>query len=358
MDQEGEPELKRPRVEPPAAEAEAEGPAVTEVVAPLLTADAAQGSLDADSATTGGALADTVSASVDTAEAPAVVVQDPVSGNGDSQQPASDAASGRCTGTVKQWRDEKGFGFIAADDGSEDLFVHRTSLQEGDCLIEGAKVSYVQGVDDRKGKAQALQVSGGTTRSAQPNAALSMPGDPFAAGSAPGAGALMGITKSWHAEKRFGFIKPDDGSEDVFVHRTSIQGAEMLQVGARVRYTKVPDGARAKAQDVVIVSPPPFGASPYGGAYGAPPHYAPPPPYGSYAPPPYSGEPPYSHAPHPGAPGHYPPGYPHHGPPGYPAQHHGQHHGQHPGYANHPGAYGQPAHPNPYGGYADYWPPS
>ena len=236
MDQEGEPELKRPRVEPPAAEAEAEVPAVTEVVAPLLTADAAQGSLDADSATTGGALADTVSASVDTAEAPAVVVQDPVSGNGDSQQPASDAASGRCTGTVKQWRDEKGFGFIAADDGSEDLFVHRTSLQEGDCLIEGAKValalaphphlrprtltpnpspnptpgpnqvSYVQGVDDRKGKAQALQVSGGTTRSAQPNAALSMPGDPFAAGSAPGAGALMGITKSWHAEKRFGFI--------------------------------------------------------------------------------------------------------------------------------------------------------
>ena len=47
MDQEGEPELKRPRVEPPAAEAE--------VGAPLLTAYAAQGSLGVDSTTTGGA---------------------------------------------------------------------------------------------------------------------------------------------------------------------------------------------------------------------------------------------------------------------------------------------------------------
>ena len=131
-----EPELKRPRVEPPAAEAEPEVPAVTEVVASLLTAEAAHSSLDADAATTAGA-------SMETAEVPAVAGQDPVSGNGGlvAQQSGSGAASGRCTGTVKQWRDEKGFGFIVADDGSEDLFVHRTSLEEGDCLIEGAKVA-------------------------------------------------------------------------------------------------------------------------------------------------------------------------------------------------------------------------
>ena len=248
MAQDGEPELKRPRVDPPAAEAEAEVPAATEVGAPLLTADAAEGSPAVDSATTtsasadaASASADTASASADTAEAPAAVGQDPVGGNSDSQQPTSDATSSRCTGTVKQWRDEKGFGFITADDGSEDLFVHRTSLQAGDCLVEGAKVtialtlalsaldltspshlrprtltpkpsadptlgrnqvSYVLGVDERKGKAQALQVSGGTTRSA----ALSTPGAPFATGSAPGAGALMRTTKSWNAEKRFGFI--------------------------------------------------------------------------------------------------------------------------------------------------------
>ena len=137
MVQDGEPELKRPRVDPPAAETEAEVPAATEVETPLLTADAAEGSPAVDSATA-SASADTASAST---EAPAAVGQDPVGGNSDSQQPASEATSGRCTGTVKQWRDEKGFGFIAADDGSEDLFVHRTSLQEGDCLVEGAKVT-------------------------------------------------------------------------------------------------------------------------------------------------------------------------------------------------------------------------
>lgn len=44
------------------------------------------------------------------------------------------------TGTVKWFNAEKGYGFIACDDGSEDVFVHQTeiatdgfrSLNEGD----------------------------------------------------------------------------------------------------------------------------------------------------------------------------------------------------------------------------------
>lgn len=58
------------------------------------------------------------------------------------------------TGTVKFYNDQKGFGFIAPDNGGNDVFVHATALERAGMrgLNEGQKVSFDTQEDRRSGK--------------------------------------------------------------------------------------------------------------------------------------------------------------------------------------------------------------
>jgi CspA family cold shock protein len=60
---------------------------------------------------------------------------------------------------------------------------------------------------------------------------------------------LQGKVKWFDDTKGFGFITPDDGKEDCFVHRSAIQGGRSLAEGTRVEFHIVNDekGRRAAA---------------------------------------------------------------------------------------------------------------
>ncbi len=68
------------------------------------------------------------------------------------------------TGTVKWFNGQKGYGFIQPDDGSKDVFVHISAVEQAGLrgLNEGQKITYELSADSRTGKSSAtrLQTTG------------------------------------------------------------------------------------------------------------------------------------------------------------------------------------------------------
>ena len=65
-----------------------------------------------------------------------------------------------CTGTVKWFNDDKGYGFITNDESGEDLFVHFSAIiAEGfKSLKEGQRVTFEVEDDADRGKLRAANV--------------------------------------------------------------------------------------------------------------------------------------------------------------------------------------------------------
>ena len=59
----------------------------------------------------------------------------------------------------------------------------------------------------------------------------------------------VGIVKFFNTQKGFGFISPEGGAKDVFVHATAVEAAGMrsLAEGQRVTFDIQPDARGSKA---------------------------------------------------------------------------------------------------------------
>ncbi len=65
---------------------------------------------------------------------------------------------------------------------------------------------------------------------------------------------VTGKVKWFDETKGFGFITPDDGKKDCFVHRSAIEGGRSLPEGKRVEFTVVTEeNGREAAAEVVAI---------------------------------------------------------------------------------------------------------
>lgn len=173
------------------------------------------------------------------------------------------------TGTVKFFNPIKGFGFISPSDGRGDVFVHISAVERSGLsgLNEGDEVSFEIEQDRRTNKQSAIDLQ--MIREGEPRPAGQRSGGPRPGGfdrgeRAPRGGAGggfgsrqvtgsgSGTVKWFNGTKGFGFIKPNDGGQDVFVHVTALEraGLHSLDEGARVSYDLETDGRSGKSSAV------------------------------------------------------------------------------------------------------------
>ena len=150
-------------------------------------------------------------------------------------QPRFEAPSGPpVSGVVKWFNPEKGFGFVELSDGSGDAFLHGSVLaQSGINAVQPGETLEVRVGPGHKGPhiTEIINVDSSTAvpmASRRSNAQATTLNGPSV--------EETGTVKWFNADKGYGFIAPNGGGRDVFVHVSALErsGIEGLSEGQQV----------------------------------------------------------------------------------------------------------------------------
>lgn len=189
------------------------------------------------------------------------------------------------SGTVKFFNAAKGYGFIAPDGGGSDLFVHVSALERAGLrgLNEGDQVTFEVEEDRRSGKLTATDLrvtgsapggggGGGRPSYGRPSGGFGGGRDggrdfggggrDFGGGRDSGPrgggaprqveGSGSGTVKWFNTTKGFGFIQPEGGGADIFVHVSAVEraGLRELREGQQVAFDVERDARSGKSAAV------------------------------------------------------------------------------------------------------------
>jgi len=158
----------------------------------------------------------------------------------------------RVDATVKWFNASKGFGFVTLSDGTQDAFLPMATLRRAGyedvregalitCEIgagaKGPLVTNVLNIDASTAVAPHSGQAGGSDRQSPRQ-------------STP----LEGAVKWFEPDKGYGFISPDGGGKDVFIHITALRrsGVTTLEPGQRVQVDVV-DGKKGLEADRITL---------------------------------------------------------------------------------------------------------